>query len=517
MEKQKTMTQEQINALAQKLIPTNEMHPASVADVLNLPSFLSKIKACEQRFGRPFAQLDDEMQQALIFRRTQQLVQVLRVNPLWKDRLEKLGVYSYPETPEQWQQLPIMEREDLSDLYMGKRPGMVVPLSHGHFQIIASGGTSGGLPIETVYSISELRDTYELAGVFFDRHILPAYLNQPDTPKWMLTTLTDYEMWSSGSMLGGVLQNIPSVNFIHAGPMSPRTYGHVMSFEGPKAVLGMSREIEGLIDLGKDLPLSQRSSFKVAFYGSGILPARKMDDLKAVYPDIQILSYFASNQAEAIGIQLKPDSPLVGVPGLHLIEIVDENGMWVAQGEEGELVITRLHANAAPILRMKLGDRMIRHPNTNALNKEKANGLCATQFEFAGRSSDIIHLGESHYSGPRALGMISEQVTEQTGWDLLAQAHELQFHNNRTDKILTLRLAVDNVSNQLLGGMTKAQIRSIFVNALGQSLSVFDQTEQQLTALNASAYQFELELVALESSKIHRTGVNKTPLIKDSF
>ncbi|NQZ12784.1 MAG: hypothetical protein HRT35_37010, partial [Algicola sp.] len=90
------MTQEQINALVQKLIPTGEMHPATVDDVLKLPSFLSKITECEQRFGRPFAELDGDMQQALIFRRTQQLVQVLRVNPLWKTRLEKLGVYSYP-------------------------------------------------------------------------------------------------------------------------------------------------------------------------------------------------------------------------------------------------------------------------------------------------------------------------------------------------------------------------------------------------------------------------------------
>ncbi|MCJ8270085.1 MAG: hypothetical protein MJK04_11875, partial [Psychrosphaera sp.] len=256
-------------------------------------------------------------------------------------------------------------------------------------------------------------------------------------------------------------------------------------------------------------------SFKVAFYGSGILPSRKIDDLKAVYPDIEVLSYFASNQAEAIGIQLKPDSPLVGVPGLHLIEIVDEQGRWVAEGEEGELVITRLHANAAPILRMKLGDRMIRHANINALHKEKS--LCAEQFEFAGRSSDIIHLGESHYSGPRTLAQVSEQVASLTGWDLMAQSHELQFNNDRKNKVLSLRLAVTDAQRSELSGVTNAQIRSIFVKALGQSLSLFDQTPQQLKSLNATAYQFEVELVAIDSSKIHRTGVNKTPLIRDQF
>lgn len=50
-----------------------------------------------------------------------------------------------------------------------------------------------------------------------------------------------------------------------------------------------------------------------------------------------ILSYFAATQAETIGLQLRPESPyLATVPGLHLIEVVDEEGRWVDEGEEGE-------------------------------------------------------------------------------------------------------------------------------------------------------------------------------------
>lgn len=507
---------EQQQNLLKTLFPADQMHPGSAEDVLKLPSFMSKLKQCEQLFGKPFAALDHETQQAVVMRRAYQLVEILKVNPLWQERLKQAGFEAPVKSVEDWQKLPMMEREDLHELYMGHRPGLVVGLEHGHFQIIASGGTSGGLPIETVYSITELRDTYALSGAFFDHQILPNYL-KGNTPKWMVTTLSDYEMWSSGSMLGGVLQNIESVNFIHAGPMSPKIFNHMMSYEGPKSILGMSREIEGLADLAQGLDDYAKASFKLAFYGSGILQNKQQQRLKQTFPELEILSYFASNQAEAIGIQLTPDSPLAAVPGLHLIEIVDQDGRWVDIGEEGELVITRLHAQHAPMLRMKLGDRMVRRA---PVTSEQLNTQC---FEFAGRSSDIIHLGESHYGAPVVLDRLDEALKALTGWSVKEQSFEIQFQNNRADKLLTLMVSSKDSRETILrkkddgSVLTNQQIRSIFVKALGSALSLFDQTSAQLSALEGTIYRFAFEVVEPESEQIHRTGVNKTPLIKDIF
>ena len=39
------------------------------------------------------------------------------------------------------------------------------------------------------------------------------------------------------------------------------------------------------------------------------------------------------------------------------VEIVDDQGRWVAEGEEGELVVTRLLGHEAPFPRFKVGDR----------------------------------------------------------------------------------------------------------------------------------------------------------------
>ncbi|MFM6309298.1 MAG: hypothetical protein ACKPGB_13675, partial [Dolichospermum sp.] len=105
------------------------------------------------------------------------------------------------------------------------RPGLVVPLSYGGFEIVASGGTTTGLPVEMVYSLRELQDTYKIAGKFIGEHMLADYL-AGDDPKWVATTLADFQMWSSGTMVGGVLQNIPGINYLGAGPVMMEVYHH---------------------------------------------------------------------------------------------------------------------------------------------------------------------------------------------------------------------------------------------------------------------------------------------------
>lgn len=507
------MQNQNINKLIDKVTPPGEIVPETIDEVINCAPFSEKIALFEHSYGKKFAEMECDVQDLFVFRRAQQLVNILKLNPVWNERINKSAIKDTPVNFEEWQQLPITDRETLNELYMGTRPGLVVPLSNSGFQIIASGGTSGGLPIETVYSIRELHDTYRLSGDFFDKYLIRNYLN-PNSVKWIITTLSDYEMWSSGTMIGGILQNTPNINFIAAGPMSQKIYNHILSFEGDKAIMGMSREIEGLIELGESIDAKARESFKLAIYGSGILQPYKDKELKQLYPYLQIISYFASNQAEAIGVQLHPDSYLTTVPGLHLIEIVDENGKWVQEGEEGELVITRLHAQEVPILRMQLGDRMIRRP---ALQHSV---LKAQQMEFAGRSGDIIHLGESHYAAPQVYAILCRELKQLDILDIQAIANEVQFLNNRKEKRLYLLISSDNtaqITTLIENKLNRGKTRKLFIEALKQALSLFDQTEKQFKSLGDTTYEFRIKPVEKDSNEIHRTRVNKTPLIRDQF
>ncbi|MBC7953688.1 MAG: hypothetical protein H7Z12_17960 [Rhodospirillaceae bacterium] len=493
-----------------KLIRKDEFQPADPAAITRLPSFLSKIRAAERLTGRPFAEMDATLQDALVLRRLQQMAAILQGNSAWAKRFDAAGFAGPLRDMDHWQSIPIADKDVMHDLYMGTRDGMAVPLSHGGFEIVASGGTSSGQPIEAVYSLSELQDTYEFAGEFMGRYQLAPYLSG-DAPKWVITTLADYQMWSSGTMVGGVLQKIPGTNFIGAGPVSPDVYQHLMNYEGPKAFMGITASVAILPELGAGLSETARRSLRVALYGSGVLNPRNREELKAAYPEVAILSYFAATQAETIGLQLNPDTPwLATVPGLHLVEIVDANGRWVAEGEEGELVVTRLHGHEAPLLRLRIGDRVIRRPSLSG------PGLNTMQFEFVGRSGDVIHLGDTQFSASRVSAGLGQGLRAM-GIDLDRTAHEIQFVNNRRARTLTLLAAVDHPDalQARIAYLGPEELHRLFGDALIRSLSLFNQGEANFQYLAKVGYRFELRFVRRGAPEIERTGVGKTPLLRD--
>jgi phenylacetate-CoA ligase len=493
------------------LIPPAELHPADATAVARLPSFLSKIRAAEALVGMPFAAFDPVLQEALVLRRLEQMVATLQLNPAWAGRLAAAGIEGRLRGFDQWQAIPLADKQVMRDLYMGDRPGMVVPLAQGGFQIVASGGTSSGEPLETAYSLRELQDTYELAGEFMG-YQLGGFL-AGDAPKWVATSLADYQMWSSGTMVGGVLQKIPGINYVGAGPVTLPVYQHFMGYDGPKAFMGITAGIAHLCELGVGLSETARRSLKVALYGSGVMPPRKRDELLDMYPDVAILSYFAATQAETIGLQLDPASPwLATVPGLHLVEIVDEQGRWVDVDQEGELVVTRLHAHEAPLPRLRIGDRVIRRAPL------ESDAINTVRFEFAGRSGDVIHLGDSQVSAPTALARLTETLRA-IGIDLDRGAHAVQFVNERPGRKLVLLVEMDDPpgAQAVIQRLAPDAVQHLFGDAMIRALSLFNHAEAHLGFVAKTGYRFELRFIPRNSAAIARTAVGKTPLLRDQF
>ncbi|MCD0452480.1 hypothetical protein LO762_25325 [Actinocorallia sp. API 0066] len=498
--------------LAARLIPEHELRPRSVAQVAALPSFAGKLSECARLAGAPYCELPHRVQDALVLRRLQQMVNTVLLNPLWRERLRYFGVTGAPADLAEWERIPLSDKIVQRDMFMGARAGMVVPIEHGGFEVVASGGTSDGQPLEIVYSLRELQDTYRISGAFMGTYQLSRYLGGAG-PRWLYTTLADYQMWSSGTMVGGVLAQVPGVNYIGAGPVSAPVLAHMFSYPGPKALMGISAGIGILSELGADMPPAARESFRVAMYGSGLLPQRKRDELREVYPNVSILSYFAATQAECIGLQLDHTRPeLASVPGLHLVEIVDEDGRAVAEGEEGELVVTRLHAHEAPLLRLKLGDRMVRR---TPLDEPK---LKTGRFEFAGRSGDVLHLGDSQYSAVLAQAALRAELLRVTGIDLDQTALDVQFVNHRSGKALVLLVAADDaerLAEKAESALGPGGWRGLFAAALPRSLSLFNDREATPETIERSGYDFRLAFVPRGSVEIERTSVGKVPLVRD--
>lgn len=497
---------------AKTIIPDTEFSPESINDVKKQPTFYEKIKMVEQEKGTNFYKVATETQDAIVLRRLQQMVNNLFLNPFWKDRLHNAGITETPIDFEAWQNIPLTDKETMITSFSGKREGMVVPFSDGGFEIVASGGTTSGIPLETVYELQELQDTYKIAGEFMGKFIADKYFKKK-TPKWIITTLADTQMWSSGTMVGGVLQKIPKTNFLGAGPLSLKVYDHMMSYKGDKLIMSISSAIAGLADYGKEISEEKRASFKLAMYGSGLMSQKQEDALKEVYPNVKLLSYFAASQAETIGLQLDHKSKVLSaVPGLHFIEIVDENGKWVQEGEEGELVITRLHSNKAPNIRYKLGDRVVR------LKRKNTRTLKTDQFLFKGRSGDVIHISDSHFSAPKVMDALFAEL-DTIGVDITNQALEIQFLNDRANRKLTLLVSAEAPKKlyQMLQKQQKEKLDELFVNSLIQSLPIFNAWESNKEYIQKSNYEFELKVVDKGSDVIFRTPLGKIPLIKDQF
>lgn len=478
-----------------EVIPPAEMNPGSLEKVERLPPFAEKIHIFERFYEAPFFELDIEIQDALVLRRLQQMISTILLNPLWRSRLMASGLSAPPKTLEEWQQIPLSDMDLLRDHYAHSGQGVVVPLDRGGFQVVSRGGTQKGEPAETVFSYRELRDTYQLAGRFLGRYLFDRVLKGTD-PKWMITTMSDYQMWSGGTSVGGILQQIPGVNFIGAGPVGREVYHHMLSYPGPKAMLALSHGLPYMSELGLGLSEESRRSLKLSLYCGGAISPCRQRELKEVYPEVEVLSWFSTAQAEAIGLQLTPNSPLVAIPGLHFVEVVDEAGRWVANGEEGELVVTRLHSHSAPLLRFKPGDRMVRRAD------RIGPGLKARQFEFAGRSDDVLRLGAASCSASQFYDRFTQGLKATGIADLSAMVLDIQFINFKNMKILCLMVALDEV-DQLGNSLSMAGDEIIY------------RTFRDVLGGQMTDYRFELRPVHRFSEEIYRTMLGKTPLVRE--
>lgn len=496
-----------ITELLKTVFPDFLLHPKTVQNILQLPSFLSTIHYFERISEVSFDTISLETQNQLILTRLKQLIEICRVNPLWKERINQTIGSDFLQNFEAFTNIPITDKETYTDLFSGTRKGMVVPIHNGNFQIANSGGTASGRASEIVFSKKELHDTYSWAGRYIGKHIIARYMDESQT-KWVGTTLADSQLWSSGTMVGGLLQEIPNTNYWGIGAMSPKIYQRIMQTPGQKALMGIVKDIASLIPYAKELTEEEKQTLSIALYGSGGLPEKIKKDLKRLYPNLTILSFFAATQAETIGLQLDPNSPiLTAVPGLHFIEIVDKNGKWVNENEEGDLIVTRLFANEAPVLRYKLGDRVIRRPDY------KSRTLNAIQFEYVGRSDDFITLMDTSFYIPHVLSLLIEKLRNAHLFDFNDIAEEYQFQINPHHTKLSLYIVTSqNEHYNNLYQSQKSQMIEIIIQTLLELQIDKNQFPLSPEILKKHCH-FELVFVPPESSLLHRTEVGKTPLI----
>ena len=111
-----------------------------------------------------------------------------------------------------------------------------------------------------------------------------------------------------------------------------------------------------------------RMHLKTIFWGAA--PLSKEDEALAreKFRLQHSLGIYVTTEGGYVGIQLAENTPYVIPTDRLIVEIVDDHGQHVAPGETGEILITSLVHDAAPIIRYKIGDsaRYLGNPLTHA-------------------------------------------------------------------------------------------------------------------------------------------------------
>lgn len=91
-------------------------------------------------------------------------------------------------------------------------------------------------------------------------------------------------------------------------------------------------------------------------FGGAALDSAARDYIQANLQPEQIVGFFATADAGALGVDTRGDGIYTTFSESHWIEILDEGGDHVAEGEQGSLVVTFYENQAAPIIRYRVGD-----------------------------------------------------------------------------------------------------------------------------------------------------------------
>jgi hypothetical protein len=92
-------------------------------------------------------------------------------------------------------------------------------------------------------------------------------------------------------------------------------------------------------------------------YGGAALDSSEASELLERFPGARLTAFYPTTEAGALGVAPAGDGIYRAFTETHLIEILDDQGIQVAAGSGGDVVVTQFDAVAAPIIRYRVGDR----------------------------------------------------------------------------------------------------------------------------------------------------------------
>ncbi|OXJ31075.1 AMP-dependent synthetase [Burkholderia sp. HI2714] len=291
-----------------------------------------------------------------------------------------------------------------------------------------------------------------------------------------------------GHLYGGMLTSsqelalMPVESYTVGQNVTPEELVHLRQAFGINVVIGIPSLLETLLDGAKRIDPAFRIE-KVIYGGAAWQESRKRW-LKTEFGVSVVRSILAANDGAQIGYQPEDLGGTVHllVDDYNYVEIVDDDGKPVPDGQQGHILITNWQKFEYPLVRYRIGDlgRIVAHSQGRAL-------------EYLGRGDGLIIL-----NGRQAL--YHQEIVD-------ALAHvpiiQLQLSIRRQRQYETLQVNVESPEHLDTRGLTKHLIDTL------PALQSYDMVSDQLL-------QFEVEVVQLAQGTLTRNPVSgKVRLVED--
>jgi hypothetical protein len=112
-----------------------------------------------------------------------------------------------------------------------------------------------------------------------------------------------------------------------------------------------------LVRLASTLDEAAPPTAVVLYGGAALAPAAKRIVVAALRPG-RLVGFYPTTDTGALGVSPTDNGVYRCFSETHLVEVVDADGRHVAEGQEGDLLVTALDNPAAPLIRYRIGDRV---------------------------------------------------------------------------------------------------------------------------------------------------------------
>lgn len=257
-------------------------------------------------------------------------------------------------TPEFWQRLPILRRQDVQAAGNGLL-SMAVPASHGAIRGITSSGTTGK-PVATAKT--------QLEQLIWQAITLREELWH--ARQWQGTTVAVIRSFGEGKYAypeGGLIEDwgTPLADVYPTGPAVALDM-----------TAGVGQQAEWLIRRDPDYLLTDASNLRqlAAYFRDQRLPLPRLRDVRAVGGAVDaalrqscrdawgvtVVDIYSCSEAGYLAIQCPEGEQLHVQMESVLLEVLDADGHPCPPGIVGEVVVTPLHNFATPFIRYAIGD-----------------------------------------------------------------------------------------------------------------------------------------------------------------